>query len=151
MFDHRHYVPVLRWKRSEWKALEFLDKPDRDRLTPILEYAPKDFLGWASKSADFVEDKLLDRAEKVSNCWGPDPVFLDLGLLDSPMRARGDTHPVVTVAKHLAAEDVKAIPVIGIARGESYLKAARIAVRELGFGVAIRLSPKEAMAISSLG
>jgi hypothetical protein len=37
MFDHAHYVPVLRWKRGERRALEALSVLDRGVLTPIIE------------------------------------------------------------------------------------------------------------------
>lgn len=29
MFDHNHYVPVLRWKRGEWNALRDVGAADR--------------------------------------------------------------------------------------------------------------------------
>ena len=49
MFDHSHYVPVLRWKRGEWSALRDVGEADRHLITPIIELAPKDFLDWQTK------------------------------------------------------------------------------------------------------
>lgn len=40
MFDHSHYVPVLRWKRGERGALKRLDPVDRAAMTPLLEPLP---------------------------------------------------------------------------------------------------------------
>jgi len=54
VFDHRHYVPVLRWKRSEWNALRGVDESDRYSITHLIELAPKDFVDWRSKGPGFV-------------------------------------------------------------------------------------------------
>ena len=34
MFNERHYVPILRWKRGERGALSQLADADKQRLTP---------------------------------------------------------------------------------------------------------------------
>jgi hypothetical protein len=40
-FDHRQYVPVLRWKSSEREALCKLDTNLKKRITPIIELVPR--------------------------------------------------------------------------------------------------------------
>ncbi len=37
MFDHTHYVPLLRWKRGERGALKWLEPTDKASMTPLLE------------------------------------------------------------------------------------------------------------------
>ena len=37
MFDHTHYVPVLRWKLAEKHALRDLFPWVKSKLTPLLE------------------------------------------------------------------------------------------------------------------
>jgi len=54
IFDHKHYVPVLRWKRGEWNALRDVGSADRDSITPLIELAPKDFLDWRTRGSGFV-------------------------------------------------------------------------------------------------
>lgn len=39
MFDHTHYVPVLRWKRGERAAVKALHSNDKVRMTPLLRGA----------------------------------------------------------------------------------------------------------------
>lgn len=39
-FDHSHYVPVLRFKRSEKVALRELGNQARAGITPLLEVVP---------------------------------------------------------------------------------------------------------------
>ena len=43
MFDYKHYVPVLRWKQAEWKALEAIEKKYKKYLTPLLEFPPSKY------------------------------------------------------------------------------------------------------------
>jgi hypothetical protein len=60
MYDHKHYVPVLRWKRAERIALKSMFEEDRVRLTPLIELTPRDFSeqrisklgGWNAKLAE---------------------------------------------------------------------------------------------------
>ena len=37
MFDHTHYVPVLRWKQAEQHALRDLFPSVKSKLTPFIE------------------------------------------------------------------------------------------------------------------
>src|SRR5437660_3167636 len=45
MFTHRHYVPVLRWKGGEQKALLKMAPEIRRCITPLLEIVPKQLEG----------------------------------------------------------------------------------------------------------
>lgn len=37
MFDHKHYVPIIRWKQGERIALRELFPEDKVRLTPLIQ------------------------------------------------------------------------------------------------------------------
>src|SRR5438094_4091665 len=65
-FDHKHYVPVLRWKRAERDALVRLTNDVRTRITPLLELV-------LTKSNS--PSKIADDVRKY--WWGPSPFFLD--------------------------------------------------------------------------
>ena len=39
-FDHKHYVPVLRWKRAERVALRELMPQTQRPVTPLIELVP---------------------------------------------------------------------------------------------------------------
>ena len=43
MFDHKHYVPILRWKRAERVALRDLPYADKLLMTPLVEIPPVGF------------------------------------------------------------------------------------------------------------
>lgn len=40
MLNENHYVPILKWKQGEQKALEALTPAVRKGLTPLLEIPP---------------------------------------------------------------------------------------------------------------
>jgi len=138
-FDHRHYVPVLRWKRGEWNALRLIEDDDRDLITPLIELAPKDFRDWRSRGPGFVKEELEKRVGCVKEVWGERPVFFDGVLLDPDMRATGGLHPVELAAGVLASGGAGAVPVIGLGRDPAYEAAVGAAAKVLGHGVALRL------------
>lgn len=43
MFDHNHYVPILKWRMGEYQALLNLKKGVADWVTPLLEIPTE---GW---------------------------------------------------------------------------------------------------------
>lgn len=77
MFDYRHYVPVLRWKRAEWIALRELRHEHRKHITPLVELTPKKF---TSQNQQSVNHLILETAINIGRNWGKAPIFLDLGL-----------------------------------------------------------------------
>lgn len=40
MFDERHYVPILKWKRGEQVGLELISDTAKEILTPLIEIVP---------------------------------------------------------------------------------------------------------------
>ena len=80
MFDHAHYVPVLRWKPAERAALREMDPADKDALTPLLELLP-DYLGGNSASANSsAGPDLAAPVEQIPKAWGLTPIFVDVEL-----------------------------------------------------------------------
>jgi hypothetical protein len=66
MFDRKHYVPILRWKRGEQIALRELFHADRSAMTPMVE----------SHSNDDTQPNVI--AKQVAKNWGSSPMFFDL-------------------------------------------------------------------------
>src|SRR6266550_9612039 len=50
-FGYRQYVPCLRWKQGEYKAVSLVSNGARDLITPLIEIPEKgfDFETWADK------------------------------------------------------------------------------------------------------
>lgn len=139
MFDHNHYVPVLRWKRGESKALRDVGAEDRSLITPLIELAPKDFIDWRSKGPEFVFGELTKRVRHLPEVWAGRAAFIDAGLLDPAMRASGNEHPLEVAVDVAERHGSIPIPVLGLRRGEPYLNAVQ-RVASKGNGLALRVT-----------
>ncbi|MBN1458442.1 MAG: beta family protein [Armatimonadetes bacterium] len=128
MFDHKHYVPVLRWKRAEWVALRNLDNQTRTRITPLIEFVPRNPQPPSRKVVD-----------DVLESWGNSPFFADFWLLDEfPCPTEG-ADVLSSFAEEASAQNLWCIPVTGIGRSEDYRSAVRAASQMHGRGVCVRL------------
>jgi hypothetical protein len=85
MSSHKHYVPVLRWKRAEWLALRKLEKRYRKLITPLIEPTPRLF----DKEDDAKVDTEIDRSvTNLQASWESNPFFFDTHLISNIKRER---------------------------------------------------------------
>ena len=110
MFDHTHYVPILRWKAAEHRALRQI--PDEKRLyfTPLIELVPPEFRLKKMRKARDLSGLLQALVGQLASRTRGFPFFLDLCLLaltsDNVCRVwRG-------IDTHASGSLVKLIPVI---------------------------------------
>src|SRR5438067_1352592 len=102
MFNHKHYVPILKAKTGERWALSFLPPAVKAHLTPVLELHEHD-----SDDLDGHADGICD---SLSTQWGTDrPLFLDTVLLHD---ATGDAATITTVFNAARANGLMAVPVV---------------------------------------
>jgi len=72
MFDSKHYVPILKWKRAEQGALKALREDQKRHITPLIQFVmPKYKPGENLKNvvAKF-EEQLPQIPEKIIETWG---------------------------------------------------------------------------------
>ena len=95
MFDHTHYVPILKGKRGEFKALSDLEPVVRANLTPVIEIP---FISQYAKN-DSVEHHILREADYIANYWGiHSSIFIDLRMMNPSKRTNTGEHPLPTLA-----------------------------------------------------
>src|SRR5687767_7507085 len=90
MFGDIHYVPLLRSKPGELRALNELPAEVRRFITPIVEFLPRTFAECASR-AD-VESKLDELANHFSS-WKGQRVILDFSPLNWDYHRLRDAGP----------------------------------------------------------
>lgn len=121
-FDHKHYVPCLRWNQGEYMAVAALSAASRERVTPLIE-VPEigfDFETWSDKKT--LDDHIKPFGKRVSDKWGR-PCLVDLIHIPAGKVMANGTHPVIRVFDELRARNCSATPVTGIARDHTFQQA----------------------------
>jgi hypothetical protein len=143
MFGHPHYVPILRWKLGEALALSDVRSEDRSNITPLVELVPRDFAPNKDRKPRVPEVVIEQKAELLANCWGNEPFFLDLGLLDGRVRASKRAHLLVVTSREAQEFGLSIVPVTGLRRTTSYQRAMAAVVKATGLGACLRLAAAE--------
>ena len=94
MFNSRHYVPILKWKRAEQGALKALSEEHKKYTTPLIQFVMPKY-----ESHEHLDDivnkfekQLSEIPEKIVAVWGTDPIFVDISLLfTTPFKAKSLT------------------------------------------------------------
>lgn len=121
-FDHKHYVPCLRWKQGEYLAIAALSAASRKRLTPLIE-VPEigfDFERWSD--AKTLDEHIKPFGKRVADKWGR-PCLVDLIHMPVKKVLADGVHPVTRVFDELRTRKCSATPVTGIARDYTYQRA----------------------------
>ena len=101
MFNTKHYIPILKWKGAERKALEKLSDKEKMFITPVVQIImpqPKNINDGVNRkgteellneSIATLKVKLPVIAVEILKYWGKAPAFLDLSLIDVTLREEG--------------------------------------------------------------
>ena len=137
MFDHRRYVPILRWKEAERLALRNLGEDIRGRITPLVQLVPESIA--VGKRTPTASHALLKITSDMRDCWGKRTLWVDLLRIDSRLRINGSVHPLAYLAKNARANLISMVPVTGLHRDAAYQAAVKEAVAEDKRGACLRL------------
>jgi hypothetical protein len=140
MFDHSHYVPILKGKEGEYGALKELSSGAKQGLTPLFEVIsiPWDFQ--KERPKEFIDVHLKDVAEKIFNAWGTDqPVYVDPYWIDEAERMNDGRHYLTFIFDDARTKAVQGVPVTGLRRDRDYQAAAKAIVATDQRGLCIRL------------
>jgi hypothetical protein len=131
IFDHRQYVPVLRWKSSERDALCKLDPSVKKRITPIIELVPQDFEKGATDSI------LKKHASQIAKSWGwNDLFFIDFHLLGENRAA----HCIPLFIQQADSYNLHVGLVTSLNRPDVYQTAMKAALEKAGRELCFRIS-----------
>ena len=93
-FDHKHYVPCLRWKQGEYQAVLNLDQQTRSFITPLIEVPEQGFDFETQRANKSIDVHLAPFAKRIRTKWGVLPCFVD-GLHLPPNLSMADgRHPM---------------------------------------------------------
>lgn len=137
MFGVEHYVPILKGKQGEVRALSHLTDEQRTGLTPLVEIRPVDLDDDAGAPTGIVEEHLEGDLRELARAWGSasrifiDPCFLDLTEDRKDGRSNAEALPGL-----FDASGLRAVLVVRPAQDDRYYEAARATMR----GACLRLA-----------
>lgn len=144
IFDEKHYVPILKWKRGEQKALELIPASYKQEFTPVIEILPMpyDFEKQVYKKS--IDYHLKGIGKILVDSWGnSNPMFLDLLWLDKSWRMYNGKHPLEFILNEARKKGINLIPVVGTKRDSAYLLEAKKANTIDNLGICIRLEDQD--------
>jgi len=138
MFDLRHYIPILKWKRAEEVALKALGEDQKKYITPLIQFVMhKNKAGEAHKNVvtEF-EKKLPQLPKKLIESWGINSVFIDVSLLYTTSLKAKSIKNILLGGYKLGGVF---IPVIYLNDDQEMKDAACSAAKEAKSGICLRL------------
>ena len=142
-FDHKHYVPCLRWKQGEYMAIAALSAASRERVTPLIEVPEIGFDFETRSYKKTIDEHIKPFGKRVADKWGR-PCLVDLIHMPAKEVMDNGVHPVIRVFGELRTRKCSATPVTGIARDFTYQRAIGRVISTDNRGVCIRVTLAEA-------
>lgn len=139
--SRRAYVPTLKWRMGEMKALQALAASVQAYIMPLIEIpsVPWDYV--QEQPQKQLEEHLQPIPSQIRKIVGDLPCYVDLSLIDPGERMRSGEHPVTTFFK--SASDLLIVPVTGLERDISYQDAVKEVNAEMTNGICLRISLDE--------
>jgi hypothetical protein len=140
VFDHRHYVPLLKGKAGEFGALAELSVATKAKITPLIEVPPVTDNLETGKPNKPLDIHLAYIADKIKAAWGDDrPLFVDLFWIELKDRTDKGVHPLACIFERFRSIGVLGIPSTGFDRDHDYNSTAKAIIATDQRGVCIRL------------
>lgn len=139
MFNHNHYVPILKWKMGEYQALSRLTDLVKAKITPLLEIPPVGFDFETQTKKETLDAHIGDFGKRLKSKWQARPCFVDLKYVATSPLCAGGKHCVEVLFETARAEGCVAIPVVSFNSDPAYVAAVANVARQDRHGVCLRL------------
>lgn len=147
MFNQKHYVPVIKWKRGERKALENLPSDSKQHITPLFEIQPIPYDHQNHQFKKGLDEHLSSFASDLCLCFDtPKHIFIDAytiyndSRLDPATQLTNGLYPLEYVITAANQSGFIAIPVTSLLRYR-YEEYHESILNHTDNGVALRLFP----------
>lgn len=141
-FDRRHYVPVVKWKQGEQKALETLTPTFKERVTPLIEIPPIEWDFENDVPKKTVDEHLVNFGETMQRSW-PQKAFVDLLYIHPSERMASGLHPLTYIQSEARSRQIPLVPVTSSDRDVAH-NAEVVAANQVDhLGAAIRLTERD--------
>lgn len=136
MFDHTHYVPVVRWKAGEKRAMHGISGRQKASMTPLIEWSrPGEVEPDEDREVATPAPRKL--AEDLLKHWGARPFFFDPSEFWSGKLGH-DSRILRQYTSELKTMGLRPIPVLRLGDDEPYRAALRSLTADQGVCVRLR-------------
>jgi hypothetical protein len=132
------YVPVLKAKDAEYRALKAVPPATAEHVAPLLEVPSIPWDYEADEPAKSIDQHVQPVVGRISDAWGGRRAYLDFALVADERMADG-RHPLAATFEQAAAVGLQLIPVLSSGASPEYAQAVAAATARDGRGVCLRL------------
>ncbi|HEY1936521.1 MAG TPA: beta family protein [Candidatus Angelobacter sp.] len=144
MFDHRHYVPILKGRQGEYGALETLNFTVKGSLTPLIEIPPIPWNFTERQPAKSIDGHLAKVAATMRRSLGlGSSFFIDFLWISETERMEDGALPVEWIFRAAREQGLLPIPVLNLVKGTEILEATREIVQLDQLGVCLRIQRED--------
>lgn len=142
------YLPILKAKEGEFKALESITSEISDNLMPLFEFtnftplrlSPQQLLK-RKKALPTIDTYLEGLVSKIIDAWVPDQhIFIDTHLIPTNSLVGAGLNRIQPIFEALADADVAAVPVIHTSYSGRLATAFQEVIEDQGNGMCLRLN-----------
>lgn len=119
----KQYVPVLRWRAGEYRALSKLGTAGKSLVVPLIEVLEPDFDFEKSRPVKTIDKQLSDFGAQLQKSWGELPALLDGRQLLPATRMADGSHPMTYLFNAARAQGAVLTPVVALDSDVDYLLA----------------------------
>lgn len=146
MFNENHYVPIIKWKRGEQKALEYLGESLKNMMTPLIEIPPIEWDYQKGEPKKTIDEHLKGIGASMSKSWNHEgPIFIDAFNVctEDVETMESGQHPLEFIINEINNENFTAIPVTSMEQGKNYQGAVKGLLETYEDGYCLRLTDKD--------
>lgn len=164
MFNQNHYIPILKWKHAEQRALKALEDKSRDAITPLIELVmptvqlyKKEEKKQVKKTKDkifsemmlkFKEKRMKEIPEEIVQSWGTKSIFLDFSLLhEAELTTQIKIDSINKIIPVGMDKGLKIIPVINLNDDLKIKKTVCSLSKKYNQGICLRVSRSDLLNI----
>jgi hypothetical protein len=140
-----YYVPLLRWRAGEYRALKRLSDACRQRTVPLIEVLPPDYDFALRQPKKHIDEQLKPFAKQVEDHWPSRPALVDGKQIDPTTRMGDRRHPLTFVFDEARAKGLNFVPVTALDRDADYQQSVQGIIAADGRGVGLRCGLEEAL------
>ena len=140
-----YYVPLLRWRAGEYRALKRLSAACREKTVPLLEVLPPDYDFALRQPKKHIDEQLKPFVKQIEDHWPNRTALIDAVQIPTPTRMGDGRHPLTFIFDEARAKGLRLTPVTALDRDVGYQQSVRAIVAADAYGVGLRCSLEEVL------